>query len=386
MLDIRRLEHVKVITFLMLTFTAFHFHVNAEEPSHEAAVDLAESVIQEDSGDGAIISQHLRYLSAAHGNLEAELAFMRRCVKGLERIRSKQSLPAIEALLRRQDFLNGDLKARTPRLLIARIRESLTPLWFDLRWEDASEAEKIGLALFGIRPDPPISPAHDVAVDRAKSLGEPVRKPLYAILLDPDVNFEVTPWVVNAASHAVELLNEPGFSPTKEEVREVLVNGGPYGRWVMIRYASMRQRKEVAQALNNWFQEHQDSPARVYVVLPGLVHYADAPGDIRREISNVLMKTSQYSQRELVREQQPLRSSVLGWDSVLSSAHQVLERLGVTRDVRRYFQKYLHDRENGELKSVGRSEIMHFADKFAQGALVGADAGKNGSDEPSGDR
>jgi len=341
---------------------AWRTHAMDGLPDPDAAHEVARQVIAVDGEKGEAINEHILFLARVRG--KSELEFYLDSIEALKKLKTDDSLPALEALLSREDFLDGSLGVNHTRVILARVRAAATPLWYDLRWREATLEEKIQTALYAVRPNPPITPSQKIGVQRILALGDVAREPLYEILKDPDLSFTSSPAGVGAVSQCAKLLTHETFRPTDEEIRNILANAGEFGRGVILYLAEDRRHEAMLDAFSRWCSEHKGEPEKIGLMAWKMRYFADDADPWRRLIARVLVDVGRMAQ---VRSSSG--ESKNSWRNLLLTLHSAMEGLSGVPSVRHYLTQYLKSREDGNLSEISNSDPMEMADKFAKMAL-----------------
>ncbi len=147
------------------------------------------------------------------------------------------SVPALTALL---NVPYGSSEA------INAVRERASDLWYKLRWPAAKEQEKIEMALYGLRPEPPVQLSPESSLKMLHEIGFPARAPFYALLQDPSATYRKDHVVMYRAA---DLMKEKAFAPTDADIARLLDSAGNYGKVVTIIYLAERQDSRAIPAI-----------------------------------------------------------------------------------------------------------------------------------------
>jgi len=331
--------------------------------SGKAAAELARTMAAQHGEPMESLGQHLIFLGKVRGDTLAEISFYRALIKELSKSPTPGTLPALEAVLSHERYLSGGLRHGPLRDVLRNIRKSATPLWFELKWKNASVKTKVETVLYAVHPHPPVAPDYGTAVKRANVLEGAFRESFYALLRNPKMDFHMTPWAVGASTHATELLEQPSFSPTAHEIRAIFDDGGAYGHGVMLRYV-LRQKKYdlVPDALSKWIEKHDHSPGKIRLILPDMRYFSGAPEATQHKVLPALIRVGRHAQGEIAAGRR--RSE---WPATLGMLHYVLLQMKTHVAVKRYFKNYLQARKVGAISSIG--DVFRYSDQYAKSAL-----------------
>ena len=347
----------QVMILLVLTVPNRHLVFGQFGVTREGIEESVQQVITDDGGEAEALNEHVVFLAKVYYGDEAR--FYRQIFDELEESKSLKSLPALEALLSRQDFLDGEVHDREARNLLRYARQRATPLWYELRWQNATLEEKIETVLYGVRPNPPIAPHHDVSVKKITELGKVVRPALYQLLLDVQLEFDVRPWSVIAASHFEQLLREPVFRPTDKEIRQIFEQGGEYGIFVMLGYAAHhRQHPMTLEALRRWFDNHREEPDKLTSPALDTRYFHKSPAEVRLQLFPILVDMGRHAQQQALEDSR----RILEWADLLATIHLVFRELPVDERAVGYLREYQQARKAWDLSFLEERE-----ERYARG-------------------
>ena len=267
----------------------------------------------------------------------AEWWFYAKVLNRIGAIGSTRSLPALEALLNRDEVwghggLGGDD-------FIIRLSGKASEAWFAIKWKGATEGQKIQTAFYGLQPDTPVKLDPQVSRDKVLSLGAPARAHFFELLRDRALDYGDTAWFVRGLSGASDVLANGVFAPTDAEIKAVLTTGGDWGKSVMIFYLSDQRDVRAIPALVRWFGTHQDEPDKLYRLTSCARKMVDAPAEQRTALIRALVAAGRQTQKRF-RNKHYLMSRV-DWYSVLYGVNEALSRLGDSPITIQYFREYL---------------------------------------------
>ncbi len=330
--------------------------------------DMVNVVASDDERDVSAFEKPILFLARIRGDSSNERLFYLACLDRIAEAGSKESLPVLEALLNSQDYW----ETRSPLSpMLFSIHSRASEIWYDIAWVEATEEEKVAMALYAVQEDPPVKVDQGVGRTRLLQLGPKARPAFYQTIKEPDRGFDWDPtWLRLAGFAAAHVLDEEAFRPTDEEVDSVLKHAGAFGRYVMVNHLASRGDPRAIPVLLDLMAAEADAPMKLYLLLDSVRDYAQVAPEQKQKLVQATISAGRRAQQHLFEDR--------GWMAVLSRTNYVLHQLGPMPAGMEYLKGYRTYREALDLSPLeGKRdehrqyylENLQYADKYAEDAM-----------------
>ncbi len=291
---------------------------------------------QADPKKPSLLDSDLMFLAEVYGR-DSALSYYRGCLERISARGDSASLPALEALLNREVWAQDSRLSFTPsdadRMILA-LRARASEIWYEIKWRSCSNDEKNQSALYGLSGNPPVHLAPEVSSRKTKERAKETRPKIYALLLGREQRPVAATWYVWRISATAHLLNDPRFSPSAEEIKEVLDQGGDFGRGVMLDYLIKEKRDSaVLPALRRWLSSEDD--LGVYIAVMWTTEFDTSPEAVRDDVAGIIAQAARRTMDKIMHK----KGTEAGF-ATLSMVNVVMHRLGPTTSGRAYLDSY----------------------------------------------
>jgi len=266
----------------------------ADKPDPLNRVDT----LLEGGGGPAVDTAVLLYFGQLESRQEAA-AVLLGMVERLQETGDPRVAPALAAVLNRPGVFSritpysGDGPAYSPQGIVLKstLHGPATDAWFDLMWEELTDAQRIDAMMNLVRQDPDIHFAlTNEVLERAEGLGEPMRAAFYEHLLDADVKYDWrVSWVRNHIRRSMAYLLA-AFPPSDQERQAILDSPRTMPRYIYLSAHGPPQEQWALELFKELMKENASRHATLRAVRSYASRVANEPEAVKQQYRAVLLE------------------------------------------------------------------------------------------------
>lgn len=263
------------------------------------------------------------FLADVRGSV-VETSFYEACLEKMAKGGGKAEISILKSLLNSERYWN---RPKSPTAdIISMLRPRASKLWYDLVWAGANDETKRKTALYGLQPAPPVRPSHRECFDRVMQLGKAVRPELYSVLFRPNAKMDSTRWTLASVAYAVDLLQDPNFTPSPMEVKLLLSNAGSFGQAIGLGYSAKTSGAEFPAAFDAFVTKNLDNPWQLYHVGYYARFARKLDPDGHAQLTQTIVKMGREAQKQISQPGNKLPK--VAWFEVLYNVNMLLDDIG----------------------------------------------------------
>lgn len=371
------LLNMKNLTLILSVLISLYGTAVLADQEDESVRELYETVEKSDNDSTLASRIFIQYLSSIRGDTPAEKEFFSKCIKQIRDSGDPDNLATLEDLLNSKQYLS--LPNSPSRKLIASLRTLTSEAWYDIKWISADETMMVETALYGVHPSPSVHVDVNVSIQRLFSLKNNGRKHFVQMLLNPDLNYKRSFWIILASSAACSLISPNPFdtpddhwSLSKTEEDTILQNGGSYGKAVVIQSLLKAGNTRGVKALISWIQQNQENPWIVNSLLQHVKSNDELDFSTQKLFVVALTDFAENAMEALKDYKNELPDTE--WAATLYLVNQQLASLRKIKEVQNYFQTYHRFRKDLNINFLDKANQQYrnsvkgslkYADQYA---------------------